>query len=58
MPKIRNVSDDARVLRDGRTVEPDSVIEVEDDEVAGYECQPRLWRVEAGRKAASKDEVA
>ena len=58
MPKIRNVSDDTRALRDGRTVEPDSVIEVTDDEVAGFECQPRLWRVEtAGRKAVSTDEA-
>lgn len=61
MPKIRNVSDDTRVTRtlDGtRTVAPDEVFGVTDGEVAGFECQPRLWRVETGRKATSKDEVA
>lgn len=56
MPKIRNISDDARTLRDGRVVAPDDVIEVEADEVAGFECQSRLWRVEtAGRKATVAD---
>lgn len=56
MPKLRNVSDDIRTLRDGRVVEPDAVIDITSDEVAGFECQPRLWRVESGRKAATKDE--
>lgn len=55
MPKIRNVSDDTRTLRDGRTVPADGVIEVSDDEVAGFECQPRLWRVESSRKPAAKE---
>lgn len=55
MPRIRNLTDDPRTLRDGRVVAPDAVAEVGDDEAAGYECQPRLWRVETGRKAAAKD---
>lgn len=53
MPKVRNVSDDTRTLPDGRVVGPDEVIEVED--ATGYECQARIWRVEAGRKAEKEN---
>lgn len=50
MPRVRNVSDDARSLRGGRVVEADGVIEVSEAEVPGFECQPRIWRVEDAAK--------
>lgn len=56
MPKVRNVSDDERVFRDGRRVPPDGVVEVSEEEAAGFEGQERIWRIEGPRKAPAKSE--
>lgn len=59
MAKFRNVSDDTRVLQDGRSVAPDAVVDIPDELVPGFECQKRLWRLEvpARKSKSSKDEV-
>jgi hypothetical protein len=43
---------------DGRTVQPDEVVEVPDDRYDGYVCQPTTWEAVEEPKSTAKKTAA
>lgn len=56
MAKVRLIADEPRIVPwlDNRLVQPDEVVEVPDEQVESYVCQPAAWELVAEAKTASK----
>lgn len=53
MAHVRNISGEALVVPDlGRVVTPDELVEVPDEALAGYVCQPSTWADESAPEPA------
>lgn len=55
--KVRLIADEPRIvpwLGPERTVQPDEVVEVPDEQLDSYVCQPAVWELVAEAKPAVK----
>lgn len=57
MAKIRNVSGEPRIVPwlGDRLVDDDEVVEIPDQWLENFACQPQVWRVEDEPKTAKRN---